>query len=81
MVLLPDLSFKLASLLGVSRGTDAMVYSAIGFLSLLVFRTFSLLDAQDRQISQLTTALAVKEWEDAFPIVPEDGSEATHRAP
>ena len=64
MVLEPRLSFKLARILGVTRGTDAVVYSAIGFLSLLVFRAFNLLDQQDRQISQLTTALALKEWED-----------------
>lgn len=61
----PDLSRRLAGVLGVTRGTDAVVYSAIGLLSLMVFRAFRLLDAQDRQISQLTTALALKEWQEA----------------
>lgn len=63
MVLAPELSFRLAHLFGVARGTDAVVYSAIAFLSLLLFRAFSLLDDQDRQISQLTTALTLKDWE------------------
>lgn len=64
LVAWPDLSIRMARLLGVTRGTDAVVYSAIGLLSLLVFRAFRLLDEQDRQISQLTTALALKEWKD-----------------
>jgi small membrane protein len=59
----PELSHKLANILGVTRGTDAIVYSAIALLSLLVFRAFNLIDLQDRQISQLTTALALKNWE------------------
>lgn len=79
MVLLPDLSFRLASILGVSRGTDAVVYSAIGFLSLLIFRSFSLLDTQDRQISELTTALAVKEWQDTFASEIQTGTENANR--
>ncbi len=58
----PELSAKLALFLGVTRGTDAIVYSAIAFLSLLVFRAFRLIDLQDQQISRLTTALALKEW-------------------
>lgn len=68
LVSIPELSNRLARLLGVTRGTDAVVYTAIAFLSVLVFRAFRLLDQQDRQISKLTTALALKEWsEDEGP--------------
>ena len=62
MVSVPELSNRLARLLGVTRGTDAVVYTAIAFLSVLVFRAFRLIDHPDRQISKLTTALALKEW-------------------
>ena len=65
LVAKPELSMRLADFLGVTRGTDAVVYSAIGLLSLLVFRVFRLLDEQDRQISELTTALAIREWKDS----------------
>lgn len=65
VVIQPELSRKLAAVLGVTRGTDAVVYTAIAFLSVLVFRAFRLLDIQDKQISELTTALALKEWEKA----------------
>jgi hypothetical protein len=63
VVLRPELSKKLADVLGVTRGTDAVVYTAIAFLSVLVFRAFRLLDMQDKQLSQLTTALALRDWE------------------
>ena len=62
-VLSPSLSFRLAAFLGVTRGTDAVTYVAIAALSVLVFRAFQLLDAQDREISRLTTQLALYEWE------------------
>ena len=64
LVLRPEMSMKLAELLGVSRGTDAVVYLAIAFLSVLIFRTFRLLDLQDHQISELTTALALRDLVD-----------------
>jgi len=60
----PELSNRLARFLGVTRGTDAVVYSAIAFLSVLVFRAFRLIDLQDRQISKLTTELALKGWQE-----------------
>lgn len=64
LVLRPEMSARLAELLGVSRGTDAVVYLAIAFLSVLIFRTFRLLDLQDHQISELTTALALRDLVD-----------------
>jgi hypothetical protein len=65
VVLFPELSKKLAAVLGVTRGTDAVVYSAIALLSVLIFRAFRLLDIQDRQLSELTTALALTDWENS----------------
>ena len=62
VVLKPELSARLATVLGVTRGTDAVVYTAIAFLSVLVFRAFRLLDLQDKQLSELTTALALRDW-------------------
>ena len=64
VVIRPELSVRLATILGVSRGTEAIVYTAIAFLSILVFRAFRLLDAQDKQLSELTTALALRDWDE-----------------
>lgn len=63
LVLSPSLSYHLAHALGVSRGTDAVTYTAIAFLSVMVFRAFHLLDMQDRYLSHLTTELALHEWQ------------------
>lgn len=63
VVLSPSLSYHLAHALGVSRGTDAVTYTAIAFLSVMVFRAFQLIDVQDGQLSRLTTELALQEWE------------------
>lgn len=63
LVLSPELSFSLARWLGVTRGTDAVTYVAIAFLSVMIFRAFQLLDDQDRELSRLTTELALYQWE------------------
>ncbi len=63
LVISPALSFQLARVLGVTRGTDAVTYTAIAFLSVMVFRAFQLIDTQDRELSRLTTELAIFEWE------------------
>lgn len=63
LVLNPGLSFYLARMLGVTRGTDAVTYIAIAFLSVMVFRAFQLIDHQDRELSRMTTELAIREWE------------------
>ena len=73
LVLRPEMSMKLAEWLGVSRGTDAVVYLAIAFLSVLIFRTFRLLDLQDHQISELTTALALRDLADGEKVSQEIG--------
>lgn len=63
MVMNPSLSFHLARWLGVARGTDAITYVAIAFLSVMIFRAFQLIDDQDRELSRLTTELAIYQWE------------------
>lgn len=63
LVIKPDLSFHLARWLGVTRGTDAVTYVAIAFLSVMIFRAFQLIDDQDRELSRLTTELAIFCWE------------------
>jgi hypothetical protein len=74
LVLSPSLSFHLARILGVHRGTDAVTYLAIALLSVMVFRTFQLLDAQDQALSRLTTELALYEWQAQSAIRPEPGT-------
>lgn len=63
LVMSPELSFHLARWLGVTRGTDAVTYVAIAFLSVMIFRAFQLIDDQDRELSRLTTELAIYQWE------------------
>ncbi len=63
LVMNPNLSFLLARWLGVTRGTDAVTYVAIAFLSVMIFRAFQLLDDQDRELSRLTTELAISQWQ------------------
>lgn len=63
LVLSPSLSFHLARALGVHRGTDAVTYLAVALLSVMIFRSFQLLDAQDQALSRLTTELALYEWQ------------------
>lgn len=63
LVMNPNLSFHLARWLGVTRGTDAVTYVAIAFLSVMIFRAFQLIDDQDRELSRLTTELAIYQWE------------------
>lgn len=69
LVLSPSLSFHLARFLGVTRGTDAVTYTAIAFLSVMVFRAFQLIDVQDRELSRLTTEMALNEWEHSRSIL------------
>jgi hypothetical protein len=63
LVMNPALSFHLARALGVTRGTDAVTYTAIALLSVMIFRAFQLIDSQDRELSRLTTELALYQWE------------------
>ncbi len=67
LVMNPNLSFHLARWLGVTRGTDAVTYVAIAFLSVMIFRAFQLIDDQDRELSRLTTELAIYQWESTRP--------------
>ncbi len=62
-VLVPALSERLAKFLGVTRGTDAVLYTALALLSVLVYRLFQLSDIKDREISRLTEELALLRWD------------------
>lgn len=62
-VLQPELAQSLAGLLGVTRGTDAVLYTALALLSVLQYRTFQLLDGKEREVSRLTEEMALLRWE------------------
>lgn len=53
VVLLPGVASSFASLLGVGRGADAVLYVSIIVLFTLVFRIFLRLDKIDRDITLL----------------------------
>jgi hypothetical protein len=63
IVLLPDLASDFASLVGVGRGADAVVYLSVIFLFYLVFRIFLRLDKIDRDITVLVRKIGLAEDE------------------
>jgi len=63
VVLRPETASFLARSLGVGRGADVVVYLAIAALFYLQFRLFGRLEDHERQITELTRALALKDLE------------------
>ena len=65
VVVRPDYASRFASLVGVGRGADAVVYGAIVALFYLVFRVFIRLDKIERDITSLVRrdALAARDGE------------------
>ncbi len=61
VVLHPQSASFLAARLGVGRGADVVVYLAIALLFYLQFRLFVRLEDQERQITALARALALKD--------------------
>jgi hypothetical protein len=73
IVLYPPLSTWLAGLLGIGRGSDLIVYTAVAVLFYLVFRLYVAIEHIEREI----TALVRQEALDKVPIVPKVVESAT----
>jgi hypothetical protein len=65
IVLYPPLSTRLASLLGIGRGSDLIVYTAVAVLFYLVFRLYVAIEHIEREI----TALVRQDALDKAPTV------------
>lgn len=59
VVLVPDITWGLARLLGVGRGVDAVLYLAIVGLSYAVFRQYLHVRRVEQQLTQLVRQLAL----------------------
>jgi small membrane protein len=60
VVLWPDLSTKLAERFGVVRGADLVIYISIPILFYAVFRLLLRTERLNREITELTRALAIE---------------------
>jgi hypothetical protein len=59
VLLFPDLTVKVAHLLGITRGTDVVVYGSVVLLFYLVFRIYVRLENIQHQMILLFRALAL----------------------
>lgn len=59
-ILLPDLSGKLAKILGIGRGVDSAFFIAILLLFYLTFRLYIKLDKIDRDLTTLSLEISKK---------------------
>ena len=57
-VLLPTTTSKIASLLGVGRGVDVIIYLALSLLFYLVFRLYVMIEDLRREITSLVREIA-----------------------
>ncbi|MFA4937506.1 MAG: DUF2304 domain-containing protein [Patescibacteria group bacterium] len=63
LTLVPDTSSYLASVLGVGRGADLVVYFALLIIFYLMFRIFMKLERNERRLTKIVSELAIREKE------------------
>ncbi|MFH1111512.1 MAG: DUF2304 family protein [Patescibacteria group bacterium] len=61
LTIVPDTSSYLASILGVGRGVDLIVYLALLVIFYLNFRIFMRLEKNERQLAKVVRVIALKE--------------------
>lgn len=57
----PEITTRVARLIGVGRGADAILYLSIALLSYLVFRLYVQLDRQEQALTRLVSELALRD--------------------
>lgn len=60
VAIIPEFTNRLADLLGIGRGADVVVYSAIVVIVALLFRMSVRLEQLDRAITKVTRELALR---------------------
>lgn len=60
-VLKPEFTTYLAKLIGIGRGTDAVIYGSIVLLFYLIFRTNVMIENLRQEISRLITEISLQE--------------------
>jgi len=63
VALIPDITNRLADLLGIGRGADVVLYSAIVVIIALLFRMSIRLEQLDRAITKVTREVALRDRE------------------
>lgn len=63
VALIPELTSRLADALGVGRGADVVIYSAIVVIIALLFRMSVRIEQLDRAITKVTRELALRDHE------------------
>lgn len=66
----PEATTRMARLIGVGRGADAILYLSIALLSYLVFRLYVLLDRQEQALTRLVSELALRDGAEAERVEP-----------
>lgn len=62
LVIFPGLSTDMARFLGIGRGVDAIVYTAVALLFYLVFRLHIMMEDVRHEITELVSRLAIEEF-------------------
>ncbi len=57
----PNLMSKIADILGVGRGVDAIVYTTLAILLYLVYKLFERTERLEREITKLVREIAIKD--------------------
>lgn len=63
VALIPEATNRIADFLGIGRGADVILYSAIVIILALIFRISIRLEQLDRAITTVTRELALREHE------------------
>ncbi len=66
VVVQPSVTSRLATLLGVGRGADVVIYLSLMSLFYLLFRMFGKIEDLERQITRVVRAAALKELDDTL---------------
>lgn len=60
LIMFPSISTTISNFLGITRGTDAIVYTSIILLFFFLYRANEKIDKLERMIRDLTSKLAIK---------------------
>lgn len=62
VILFPAISTKAASLLGIGRGADAVLYASIAVIFYLIFRIYVKIEDTQKQITEIIQKVALENY-------------------
>lgn len=63
VVIWPDLTVRLANLVGIGRGADLVVYSALIFLFYFIFRLLLRIEKMEKNLTKIVREEALKDYD------------------